>query len=208
MSLAKALWEENTDLAQAALTHRFVRGLAYGNLPLESFQNYVAQDTFFLESFARAYALALARCKDQQGMRDFAELISGVIEELELHEGYAEQWDVSLEEVEPVEATLAYTDFLLATASLGDMGETCAALAPCMRLYAFLGQSLAEEGIGRDNPYSDWVETYADPDFETLAAKLETLLDRYATDTLAVRSAYRRAMTLEVAFFENNTGPP
>ena len=89
MSLAKALWEANEDLAKAALEHRFVRGLADGSLPVESFQSYVAQDAFFLESFARAYALALARSDDQRGMRTFAELVSGVIEELELHESYA-----------------------------------------------------------------------------------------------------------------------
>jgi thiaminase/transcriptional activator TenA len=206
MSLARALWEVNADLAKAALEHRFVRGLADGSLPLESFRSYVAQDAFFLESFARAYAFALARSEDQQGMRDFAELISGVIEELELHEGYAERWGVSLKGVEPVEATLAYTDFLLATASLGGVGETCAAMTPCMRLYAFLGQSLAEEGYDEGNPYSEWIRTYADPEFEALAAKLEALLDRYATDTPAVRSAYRRAMALEIAFFEANAG--
>ena len=206
MSLARALWEANTDLAETALEHRFVRGLVDGSLPVESFRSYVAQDAFFLESFARAYALALAHSDDQQGRRDFAELISGVIEELELHEGYAERWGVSLEGVEPVEATLAYTDFLLATASLGGVGETCAAMTPCMRLYAFLGQSLAEEGYDEDNPYSEWIKTYADPEFEALAAKLEALLDRYAKDTPAVRSAYRRAMALEIAFFEANAG--
>ena len=206
MSLARKLWEANTDLAKAALEHRFVRGLADGSLPLESFRSYVAQDAFYLESFARAYALALAHSDDQQGMRNFAQLISGVIEELELHKGYAERWGVSLEEVEPVEATLAYTDFLLATASLGSVGETCAAMTPCMRLYAFLGQSLAEEGYDEDNPYSEWIQTYADPEFAALAAKLETLLDRYATDTPAVRSAYRRAMALEITFFEANAG--
>ncbi len=207
MSLAEMLWEANAGLAREALNHQFVRGVADGSLPLESFQSYVAQDAFFLESFARAYALALARCEDQQGMRDFAQLISGVIEELELHEGYAGRWGVSLEGVEPVEATLAYTDFLLAIASLGGVGETCAAMTPCMRLYAFLGQSLTEEGIGEDNPYSEWVGTYTDPGFEALAAKLEALLDRYASDTPAVRSVYRRAMALEVGFFEANAGP-
>jgi thiaminase/transcriptional activator TenA len=206
MSLARTLWEANADLAEAALEHRFVRGLADGSLPPESFRSYVAQDAFFLESFARAYALALAHSEDALGMRDFAELISGAIEELELHEGYAERWGVSLEGVEPVEATLAYTNFLLATASLGGVGETCAAMTPCMRLYAFLGQSLAEEGHGEDNPYSEWIRTYADPEFEALAAKLETLLDRYATDAPAVRSAYRRAMALEIGFFEANAG--
>jgi thiaminase (transcriptional activator TenA) len=206
MSLSRALREANVDLARAALEHRFVRGLADGSLPVESFQSYVAQDAFFLESFARAYALALARSEDQRGIRDFAELISGIVEELELHEGYAEQWGVSLEGVEPVEATLAYTDFLLATASLGNVGQICAAMTPCMRLYAHLGQSLAEEGYDADNPYSGWIRTYADPEFEALAAKLEALLDRYATDAPAVRCAYRRAMTLEIAFFEANAG--
>ena len=137
-------------------------------------------------------------------MRTFAELVSGVIDELALHESYAERWDVSLEGVKPVEATLAYTDFLLATASLGGVGETCAAMTPCMRLYAFLGRSVAGKGYDEGNPYSGWIQTYADPEFEALAAKLEALLDRYAADAPAVLSAYRRALALEFAFFKAN----
>jgi thiaminase/transcriptional activator TenA len=206
MSLAGELWRENEGLARAALRGGFVRGLASGRLPLESFKEYVAQDAFFLESFARAYALALARSPDREGLREFSALISGVVEELRLHEGYARRWDVDLTNVEPAPATLAYTDFLLATASLGSPGETCAAMTPCMRLYAFLGRSLTDEGVSEDNPYADWVATYAAPDFEELAATLERLLDRYAEASPGVRSAYRRAMELEVGFFEHALG--
>ena len=202
MSLAKTLWKDNEDLARDTLEHRFVRGLADGTLPLENFQEYVAQDAFYLESFARAYALALARSPDAGCLHDFAELLAGVLEELKLHEGYATRWNVDLSGTVPGKATLAYTDFLLATASLGTVGETCAAMTPCMRLYAFLGQTLAEEGLDEDNPYAEWVETYSDPGFETLAARLEELLDRHAEDTSAVRTAYRRAMALELGFFE------
>ena len=202
--MSDALWEENIGLARASLGHRFVRGLGDGSLPLESFREYVAQDAFFLESFARAYALALAHSPDGEGMREFAGLVAGVLEELRMHEGYAEGWGVNLSGVEPTAATLNYTDFLLSTASLKSVGETCAAMAPCMRLYAFLGQSLAEEGYGPDNPYAEWIETYADEGFEGLATKLELLVDRYAADTPAVRTAYRRAMQLELAFFEAN----
>ncbi len=205
MSLAKTLWEENADLSRAALEHRFVRGLAEGSLPLSSFQEYVAQDAFFLESFARAYALALAHSPDREGMGDFAELLAGVLEELELHGSYAARWKAELHEATPGEATLAYTDFLLATAALKSVGETCAAMTPCMRLYAFLGQSLAAEGPDEENVYVEWIRTYADPGFEALAARLEGLLDCYADDAPAVRSAYRRAMALELAFFEANS---
>ena len=201
-SLAKTLWWENADLSRAALEHPFVRGLADGSLPREDFQYYVAQDAFFLESFARAYALALSRSPDRRGLAEFSALISGVVEELRLHEGYAKGWGVDLSLTSPGDATLAYTQFLLATAALGSVGETCAAMTPCMRLYAFLGQSLADKGVAEDNPYKEWADTYAAPDFEDLAAGLEALLDHYADDTSAVRGAYRRAMSLELGFFE------
>ena len=208
MSLAKTLWEENADLAQAALEHRFVCSLGDGDLPLGSFQEYVAQDAFFLEAFARAYALALAHSPDRAGLHDFAELLAGLLEELELHSKYAERWGVEFGDIVPGEATLAYTEFLLATAALRGVGETCAAMTPCMRLYAFLGQSLSDEGIDESNAYAEWIETYSAPDFEALASTLEGLLDRYAADTPAVRSAYRRAMNLELAFFEANADRP
>ena len=78
MTLARQLWAANADLAEAALAHPFVVGVAEGSLPREAFRGYVAQDAFFLESFARAYALALARCPDRDGIDDFADLIAGV----------------------------------------------------------------------------------------------------------------------------------
>ena len=202
MTPSRELWEENEDLAQAALGHRFVRGLADGTLPLRGFQEYVAQDAFFLESFVRAYALALAHSPDRQGVEAFAALISGALEELKLHAGYAERWDVDLSGTVPGEATLAYTDFLLSTAALGNVGEVCAAMIPCMRLYAFLGRSLADECVDEDNPYAEWTATYSDPEFEDLAVELETLLDRYSSDTPSISRTYRRAMNLEIGFFE------
>jgi thiaminase/transcriptional activator TenA len=208
--LAAALWTANTDLADACLADRFVLGIADGTLPIECFRTYVAQDAYFLDAFARAYALALARSPDRHGLEQFHALIDGVVEELRLHARYAARWQVDLTRATPAEATRAYTDFLLATASLQGVGETCAAMTPCMRLYAFLGQQLAAVGaqaLAR-NPYHEWIETYAAPEFEALAATLEGLLERYATESEAVRAAYRRAMQLELAFFQAHASPP
>ena len=198
MSLAARLWQDSAEQAAAARAHPFVRGLADGSLPLPVFQVYVAQDAVFLEGFARAYALALARSPDRATLEAFADLISGVRDELRLHASYAEQWGVGVETAEPLPATAAYTDFLLATAALGGVGVTCAALAPCLRLYAHLGQGLDAEAAG---PYAPWVRTYADPAFEALTGTLEDLLDRHAPDTPEVAAAYRRAMALELGFF-------
>ena len=202
MSLAKTLWEANTDLAERILAHGFVRGLADGSLPINSFKGYVAQDAYFLEAFARAYAFCLAYSTSREDIESFADLIAGVRAELELHKSYAQRWQVELGGVTPISATTAYTGFLLETAELGDLGETIAAMTPCMRLYAFLGRSLA----AREAPplYDEWIKTYADPNFEALAVRLEELLDRHATDSAPVRANYRRAMELEYGFFDAN----
>jgi thiaminase (transcriptional activator TenA) len=201
--LADRLWNDNLDLAQAALSHSFIRGIADGSLPRHLFQDYVAQDAFFLEAFARAYAFAFARSPDRDGLEAFYRLIGGVLEELQLHAGYAARWKVNLDNVQPGQATLAYTEFLITTASTKTVGEICAAMTPCMRLYAFLGQALAAEGAAKpENPYREWIETYASRDFEALAATLEGLLNRYAEgDSPSIARAYRRAMQLELSFF-------
>jgi thiaminase/transcriptional activator TenA len=204
VTLSADLWAGSADLAAAALASPFVTGTADGTLPRDRFAGYVAQDAFFLEAFARAYALGVAHSRDRATLEAFAGLLAGVREELRLHDGYAARWDIDLAAVEPAPATLAYTEFLLATAALGDAGETCAAMTPCMRLYAHLGQSLAGTATG---PYREWVDTYADPGFEELAATLEALLDRLAADTPAVRRAYRRAMELELGFFDAAWAP-
>jgi thiaminase/transcriptional activator TenA len=198
VSLARRLWADSADLADAALRHPFVRGLEDGTLPRERFAAYVAQDAFFLQAFARGYAMAAVRSPDRAGLEAFADLLAGVREELRLHDGYAARWGIGLAVVDPAPATSAYTDFLLATAATGGLGETCAAMTPCMRLYAWLGSSLSADTAG---PYAQWVQTYADPEFEGIAAELERLLDEQA-DTPGLRTAYRRAMQLELAFFE------
>ncbi|MGY1916946.1 TenA family protein [Blastococcus sp. SYSU DS0973] len=199
MTLSAALWAGSADLARAALAHPFVTGIADGSLPRERFAGYVAQDAFFLEAFARGYALGVAHSRDRDTLETFADLLAGVRDELRLHDGYAARWGIDLADVEPAPATLAYTEFLLATAALGGAGQTCAAMTPCMRLYAHLGQALAPRATG---PYREWVDTYADPGFDQLAATLEALLDRTAADTPEVRRAYRRAMRLELDFFD------
>ena len=197
---AQQLWQRNRDLADACLKHPFVQGIATGQLARASFEVYVAQDAYFLDAFARAYALALAKSPDREGTEVFKDLLVGVFEELALHRSYAERWGISLEP-EPLASTRAYTDLLLRTASLEPVGHTAAAMSPCMRLYAWLGQQLAPK-VNPDSPYREWVETYSSPEVEALAARLEALLDDYGGEPVRLAELYRRAMQLELAFFQ------
>ncbi|HEY9612955.1 TenA family protein [Allocoleopsis sp.] len=201
MTISKDLWQSNQDLAQACLEHPFVQGIASGTLDRTKFAYYVGQDAFFLEAFARAYSIAAAKATDWEGFNSFHTLAGGVLAELKLHEGYAANWGVDLRTVEPGAATRRYTDFLLATAWGSDVSLITVAMSPCMRLYAFLGQKLADDGIPT-HQYADWISTYSHPDFEQLAQNLEKLTDQYTQLTVSVESNYRYAMLCERDFFE------
>jgi thiaminase (transcriptional activator TenA) len=202
VSLARTLWQANADWAKKILAHPFVQGLGDGSLATASFKSYVAQDAYFLDAFARAYAFCLAHGTSRDDLFGFSELIAGVLEELKLHKSYTEKLGVSLAGVTPLPATTAYVDFLLGNARQGDLGETIAGMTPCMRLYAFLGRTLAQKEVAP--AYADWVKTYSDPGFEALATRLEELLDQHAVDSPPVRANYRRAMELEYGFFDAN----
>ncbi len=202
-SLSQELWQGSTESAESCLQHPFVRGLAEGTLPPLRYAKFIAQDAFFLDVFARAYAAGVFRAPDHEGRRVWHELQSGVFEELELHAAASKEMGIDLTRVTPLHATRAYTDFLLANAFGGTLGELVAAMAPCMRLYYYLGSCLAEEGHPA-HLYTSWIETYAGPDFGQLVDRIEGLLDRYGEGTYRERDRYQQAMRLEYGFFSES----
>lgn len=201
MALSSKLWQQHLDLANDSLAHPFVQGIADGTLPNATFAYYVGQDAFFLEAFARAYSIAAAKAPTWQSFNVFHDLAAGVLTELKLHQNYAKTWHVDLAQVSPGTATRQYTDFLLATAWSQSIGVTAVAMSPCMRLYAYLGQQLAQGGIP-DHAYGDWIATYSSDEFEPLAAQLEAIVDDYAEESELIRSTYRYAMVCERDFFQ------
>lgn len=201
MTLSQQLWQQNQDLVEASLNHPFVQGIADGSLDQRCFAFYVAQDAFFLESFARAYSIAAAKAPEREGFKTFHQLAGGVLEELNLHQHYAQQWGIDIQQVTPSVATRRYTDFLIATAWSNDVGLTACAMTPCMRLYRFIGTQLAQTyGIG-NHQYSDWIKTYNEAEFGDLVTTLEGLVDRYISSQEKANSNYRYALLCERDFF-------
>ncbi len=198
--LHQELWDQNSERVSQCLSHPFVRGLGDGTLDTDAFRSYVAQDAFFLQAFVRAYALALAKSQNMEQAETFHGLIGGVLDELKLHAGYANDLHINLDTVQPFPATLAYTDFLMARAWNGELAEIIAAMVPCMKLYQHIGTSFLPK-LHPTHPYKEWIESYSSSEFELLCRKLEDLLDQIATDTSAVQDSYRYAMLCEFNFF-------
>jgi thiaminase/transcriptional activator TenA len=198
--LHDVLWQSNFDLTRSCLAHPFVQALGNGSLSEDLFRGFVAQDTFFLRAFQKAYALALARSEDAEMTAVFSDLIAGVTEELKVYDAYATELGIDLQSVVPNPACGAYTDFLLRTAWHASLAEIVAAMTPCMRLYAYLGGELVRT-CRPQHPYRRWIEAYSGEEFQGLADRLEVLLDRLGVDWAAVRDGYRYALQCELDFF-------
>jgi thiaminase len=150
----------------------------------------------------------LAETPERQAV--FHGLIGGVMEELKLHGGLCEEWgaDVTDSTLTPSPACRAYCDFLAHQRQHAtSIAEIAAAMVPCMRLYAHLGQRFVAKGTPAAT-YAKWFDEYSSDEFEQLSKSLEAVLDEdigtagaSMRSLEAVQTNYTRAMELERDFF-------
>ena len=193
---AAGIWE-------AQHQHAFVRGIGEGTLEVEKFKFWLRQDYVFLIEYARLLALAAARSPDLETMIRFATLLKETVEtEMNLHRGYAAEFDISPEDLageSPAPTTRAYADFLLRVAGMGDFAELAAALLPCMWAFSEIGQCLAAQTSHRETRYAKWIAMYSSREFAELTQWCRDLLD-----SLAAGLPERDLQKLEAAFLTSS----
>jgi len=110
----------------------------------------VFQDALYLREYARALSPVGVRSPDEDALVMFDEHSTGaIIVERSLHEGFIKDLGVAqdaAEQAPPAPTTLAYTSYLLKTASLGDFPVALGAVLPCYWIYWEVGKALLEEG--------------------------------------------------------------
>lgn len=200
-SLSQRLWDDNRDLAEACLEHPFLVGLADGTLSEPRYALFTQQDHFYLDAYARSYAWGAIKAQDWATRKQFGQLLAGILTEGTLHEQNAPDLGISLDDVQPLPAAREYTDFLLATASVGTTGAHLAAMAPCSRLYGWLGLRIADQPF--DDRYDFWINMYSSPDYQDKVAIVEGMLDQHGDDSTDIAIKYRTAMQLEYNFFDS-----
>ncbi|XP_076937017.1 bifunctional TH2 protein, mitochondrial-like isoform X2 [Bidens hawaiensis] len=152
---------------------------------------------------------------DDDAKVSISELRQSVLDELQMHASFCQEWgfDASKQTL-PNSATIKYTDFLLATAS-GSITNpfektkvaayTISAMLPCMRLYAFIGQTLVYIN-GNSHPYKKRIDNYSCEAFQAAALQTEDLLDKLSITLTGeeldiMQKLYLQAMKLEKEFF-------
>lgn len=179
------LWCSIEDIYTEILAHPFLTGLTDGTLPEECFRHYVLQDALYLRDYARALSLAGVRSPGEDVLVMFNEHSAGaVMVERSLHDSFLKGLGIPETELDrtPIApTTLAYTSYLLRTASLGDYPEVLGAVLPCYWIYAEVGKALLEKG-SPNAMYQKWVETYGGEDFNALVEAVLDVTDRACED--------------------------
>jgi thiaminase/transcriptional activator TenA len=209
MAFSDELLEEGTEIWEAQKQHPFVVELARGELDEEAFLHWVKQDYRYLLDYARVFAVAGARARDEDSMTHLMGVSHTILDyEMDLHRGFASDYGLSSEDLEAVEKAptcVAYTNFLLRTAYEGSLAEIAAAIYPCGQGYLDVAshmEALADE----KHRYTPFIEKYTSDEFieavDWMTEFVDDCASRYPGEREAMRDAFLRSARLEHAFWE------
>lgn len=202
-----------TDEWSSYVDHDFVRQLGAGTLPEKAFRTYLVQDYLFLIQFARAYALATYKSRTLDDMKVAQGGLASILGEMELHIKLCGRWGLSPADIEAapeLQATVAYTRFVLDCGAAGDLLDLHVALAPCVIGYAEIGRSLTPHGVDAlaDHPYREWIGEYAGQGYQDIAINARRHLDDLAARAMTERrfhelaKLFGQASRLEADFWQ------
>lgn len=152
--------------------HPFVVQLGKGTLPVENFKHFITQDWHYLEYYARANGLLIAKSSTFPAMAAAATTVQAIVSETATHEALCAAFGISQDELRASEesaATTSYGGYLLDVALAGDAGALLVALGSCLVGYGEVGLWLVRQArehaaagyTVEGNPFQRWIEDYS-----------------------------------------------
>jgi thiaminase/transcriptional activator TenA len=210
-SLCDRLRAECAGVWESLHEHPFVAGLADGTLPPDTFRFYVEQNLQYLPEYARAMALAASRAEDVDTMRIFSADLANIVdveipENRVLRERVIELGARDLGGSDGMApANVAYTGFLVSTASTSRPVEVMAAIVPCAWSYGDIARRRAD-AIADHPVYAEWVRFFASDSYEDLLERMRDDFERLvAQDEVPFKrlsELFTTAVRLERGFWD------
>ncbi|WGX97492.1 TenA family protein [Nocardioides sp. L-11A] len=192
------LWDAIEPTHLRILEHPFITGLTTGELAPDAFLRFLAQDTYYVNEYARSLAALSSTAPTMALTRSLLEHASGAVAaESTLHAELVAMLGGPpdlLARVVPSPTAAAYVDFVTARVHTGSFFTGLAAVLPCMWVYAEVGVHLVASGSS-DPAYQRWIDNYAGSGY---LEEVDRILDD--VDALAqVVGGEERARAAEVA---------
>jgi thiaminase (transcriptional activator TenA) len=194
--------------------HAFVQKLGDASLPEAAFRTYLVQDYLFLIQFARAYALAVYKSRTLADMRAAHAGVAAILDvEMDLHVRLCGRWGLTPAELEAapeLQATVAYTRYVLDCGLSGDLLDLHVALTPCVIGYAEIAKTLVAniKQPLTNHPYREWIGEYAGDAYRQIAQNAREQLVRLAAKSMTAErfpelcGIFAKASRLEADFWQ------
>lgn len=209
MAFSDRLLEAGEPLWEAQYEHPFVVELAAGTLDEAAFLHWVKQDYRYLLDYARVFALAGAKAREEATMTHLLGVAHEILDhELDLHREFAAEYGLAPEDLEATRKAptcVAYTNYLLRIAHQGSLAEIAAAIYPCGQGYLDVTERMAALADG-EHRYTPFVEKYTSEPFREAVARMGEFVDdcaeQWPGERDAMREAFLTSARLEHAFWE------
>ncbi|QWX85732.1 thiaminase II [Cellulophaga sp. HaHaR_3_176] len=208
MKWSEHTWEKMSPTFKKITNHAFINELADGTLPLKKFEFYIQQDAFYLADFGKILAGIGTKLEDPKHVEHFLSFANDTIKvEQILHATYLKNIDDTTNaKLSP--SCLLYVGFLNKTFNLNSIEEALAAVLPCFWIYKKVGDFILEHQTKENNPYQDWINTYAGEDFGIAVQKAIQICDLYAEKTteetrIKMTNSFLLASKMEWLFWES-----
>ncbi|MDE7345636.1 MAG: TenA family protein [Muribaculaceae bacterium] len=204
MKWSDEVWKKVECIYEDILQLPFVKELTAGTLDKERFLFYIRQDAIYIENYSKVLAHISSRLPKKEWREDFLKFaLDGILVENALHASFTE---ISSSKINPTPTCLLYCSFESAK-GLDPIEIETAAILPCFWIYMLVGKEIHKRSLS-DNPYSKWIETYADESFALSTAKAIDICDQLAANTTEVirdkmTEAFVMATKMEWMFWDS-----
>ena len=203
---------------ERATNHPMVRAIGDGSLPRAVFRGYFQQNILYLQDYARAIALIVAKAPDREALTTLSRFQSQIVEiEIPANLRFLEQLGGDVASLGDVGSMLpgayGYTRHLLATCAQGDCADGLSAVLPCQWSYGELARDLITAHPPEDPIYAGWIGMFGSNEYAGLVAETTALLDRVAdigdhAQMARLMAIFDRSTQYEVGFWDMAYGSP
>ncbi|MEF0943104.1 TenA family protein [Rhizobium sp. BR 362] len=208
VSLSEQMLDENSDVFQAMVHHRFVKDIKADRLPKEAFERYLVFEGAFVETAIAIFSYATAKA----GTIEEKRWLIGVLDALANQQIAYFEKTFAARGVDPARYdterpdVAAFRNGMLAIARDGGFLDTIAAMFAAEWMY-WTWSTEADRTDISDPLLREWVKLHAEPEFEAQARWLKAVLDE-AGETMdpaerkRLSAIFGRAQRLEIDFHE------
>ena len=210
MGLTENLKNENADLWNKILNHKFILEMGEATLPLEKFTYYLSQDSYYLDGLLKTFAYASAKAPTRDLTKFFAELI------VETVKGEIAMQEIrSIVEVKPKPVNNVckdYVEYLLKVGVEDGFYEIVSSTLPCMWTYQLIGEKLKKSKGVKHKVYGIWIKEYSSKGYRKLVDKMRRIVDeaeeKLSQETLnIIRKHFKVCSEYELKFWDMAYNP-